>query len=177
MNDDPLEQPLKNLRPRTAPPELRAVVLARLATAEPDLAEEAPARSSFDTWVNLAIAASVLVAAGLWYVNLYVQPQRLQAVLGPTPAERQVNKTMQMLALDADDPANAKIKALLRRQLQSTTRPTKVLPPHSAIHWERLSLFARNPEDVETNFKVHAPGSGDTSDRRRGVAVVVADTA
>lgn len=189
------EQPLRQLRPRAAPAELRQQILDRLAAAESTRTEDAPCQASLasfrespasfrespasnlDFWVNLTIAVSLVIAAGLWYVNLRVLPARIATLVGPPPAQRQAERAMRMLAID-DDPARAPMLAFLRWHLRHSSRPDSPPPlPSSAAYLERRSLTLRKPENVETNLEVHGPRGGDTSDRRRRPAVVVAGTA
>jgi hypothetical protein len=181
MSDHHAEQHLSQLRPRAVPTELRQQVLGRLATVESTRMDGAPCQgkpaSNFDVWVNVAIAVSLLIAAGLWYVNLRIHPARIATLIGPPPAQRQAERAMQTLALD-DDPARAPMLVFLRWHFRHSGRPDRPAPlPHSAAYIERRSLTLRKPENVETNLEVHGPGGGDTSDRRRRPAMVVAGTA
>ncbi len=182
MSDRHAEQQLSQLRRRAVPTELRQQVLSQLATGESTRRDDAPCQanraSNFDGWLNLAIAVSVLMAAGLWYVNLRIHPARIATLIGPPLAQRQAARTMQILAIDDADPARASMLAFLHWHFRHTSRPDGPAPlPHSAAYLERRSLTLRKPQNVETNLEVHGPGDGDTSDRLRRPAVVVAGTA
>lgn len=85
MSDD-LERKLRQVTPRSAPPELRLRVLAAVAD---ELNLVTPSRRPPRLALAVAVAATVLVSLAMNFVVSDAVDRRLAIVLGPRPVQRQ----------------------------------------------------------------------------------------
>jgi len=160
-----IEQQLARLTPSGAPRNLRQQVLLQLEN-ECQIRPKKQA-SRMDRIANIAIAALVLVAAAAWFINIHIQERRIVSLLGPTPAERQAERAIQLMQPATDQEYLQSIREQLCVLLERAHRSKGNHPIHSVIALE-LGSVARREDETEKTRKTLSKPDRDTSDCRRG---------
>jgi hypothetical protein len=176
FDDHAFEQQLNRLVPRGAPGELRERILVGICdSARP--AEHRLRRFLLDQMGSLTTAAMLLLAAIAWLVNLHLQERRLAALLGPTPAERRVERLVESVERTTDPEHMTSIRDALLAALKRSDHDHGNVAAVDSVTANRTFLWELWKDEVEEDRANPSEHRGDTTDHRRVDQLEVARTA
>ena len=176
FDDHAFEQQLDRLVPRGAPPNLRERILVHLGDSP------FPPRNRLRSLVldhlgGLATAAMLLLSTIAWIMNLHLQERRLTALLGPTPAERRVERLVESVERTTDPEQMRSIRDTLLAALKQLDHDHGNIAAVDSVTANRTLLLEWWKNEVEEDRANPPEHRGDTTDHRDIDQLEVACTA
>ena len=176
FDDHAFEQQLDRLVPRGAPPDLRERILVHLGDS-PCQPGDRLRSLALDHLGGLATAAMLLLSTIAWLVNLHLQERRLAALLGPTPAERRVERLVEPVERTTDPEQMRSIRDTLLAALKQLDHDHGNIAAVDSVTANRTLLLEWWKNEVEEDCADPSEHRGDTTDHRDVDQLEVARTA